>query len=70
MMIMNDVEWPVLLYYVIYYEKLKKKVMQRTEMVSLSQMEQFMSDAPSYLKPHLSLTYMNLSIEYLRFTKL
>ncbi len=30
MVIMNDLEWPMLSYYVIYYEKFKK-VMQRTE---------------------------------------
>ncbi len=32
---MNDVEWPMLLYYVIYYEKFKN-VMQRTEKVALT----------------------------------
>ncbi len=32
MAIMNDVEWSMLLYYMIYYEKLKK-IMQRTEKV-------------------------------------
>ncbi len=30
MVIMNDLKWPILSYYVIYYEKLRK-VMQRTE---------------------------------------
>ncbi len=34
MVIMNDLEWPMLLYYVIYHEKLKK-VMQGTEKVAL-----------------------------------
>ncbi len=34
MVIMNDVEWSMLSYYVIYYEKLKK-VMQRTEKEAL-----------------------------------
>ncbi len=34
MVIMNDLEWPVLSYYVIYYEKFKK-VMQQTEKVAL-----------------------------------
>ncbi len=31
MVIMNDVEWPMLSYYVIYYEKLKK-VMQKSKL--------------------------------------
>ncbi len=31
---MNDLEWPMLLYCVIYYEKLKN-VMQRTEKIAL-----------------------------------
>ncbi len=35
MVIMNDVEWPRLSYYVIYYEKFKQ-VTQRTEKVALS----------------------------------
>ncbi len=35
MVIMNDVEWPMLSYYVIYYEKFRK-VMQWTEKVALS----------------------------------
>ncbi len=30
MVIINDIEWPMLSYYVIYYEKFKK-VMQQTE---------------------------------------
>ncbi len=30
MVIMNDLEWPILSYYVIYYETLRK-VVQRTE---------------------------------------
>ncbi len=34
MAIMNDLEWPMLSYYVIYYEKLKK-VMQRREKEAL-----------------------------------
>ncbi len=37
MVIMNDVEWLMLLYYVIYYEKFKK-VMQHTEKVALTSM--------------------------------
>ncbi len=36
MVIMNDLEWPLLSYYVIYYEKFKK-VMQRTEKEALIQ---------------------------------
>ncbi len=32
---MNDLEWPMLSYYVIWYEKFKKKVMQWTEKVAL-----------------------------------
>ncbi len=32
---MNDLEWPMLSYYVIYYEKLRK-VMQRTEKEALA----------------------------------
>ncbi len=35
MVIMNDLEWPVLSYYVIYYEKLKKEVMQWIEKVAV-----------------------------------
>ncbi len=35
MVIMNDLEWPMLSYYVIYYEKLRK-VMQRTEKEALA----------------------------------
>ncbi len=34
MLIMNDWEWPMLSFYVIYYEKFGK-VMQRTEKVAL-----------------------------------
>ncbi len=34
MVIMNDLEWPMLSYFVIYYEKLRK-VMQQTEKVAL-----------------------------------
>ncbi len=34
MMAMNDLEWPMLSYYLIYYEKFKK-VMQRTEKEAL-----------------------------------
>ncbi len=34
MVIMNDLEWSMLSYYVIYYEKFRK-VMQRTEKVAL-----------------------------------
>ncbi len=34
MVIMNDLEWPMFSYYVIYYEKLKK-VMQWTEKEAL-----------------------------------
>ncbi len=34
MMIINDLEWPMLSYYVIYYEKFRK-VMQRTEKEAL-----------------------------------
>ncbi len=32
---MNDLEWPMLSYYMIYYEKFRK-VMQRTEYDELS----------------------------------
>ncbi len=32
---MNDLEWPMFSYYVIYYEKFKK-VMQRTEKEALN----------------------------------
>ncbi len=35
MVIMNDLEWPMLSYYVIYYETFKK-VMQRTEKEALN----------------------------------
>ncbi len=35
MVIMNDLEWPMLSYYVIYYEKFRK-VMERTEKVALT----------------------------------
>ncbi len=35
MVIMNDLEWPMLSYYVIYYERFRKD-MQRTEKVALS----------------------------------
>ncbi len=35
MVIMNDLEWPILSYYVIYYEKLKN-VMQWIEKEALS----------------------------------
>ncbi len=35
-MIMNDIEWSMLSYYVIYYENFKKKVMQRTEKEALN----------------------------------
>ncbi len=35
MVIMNDLEWPMLSYYVIYYEKFRN-VMQRTEKVALN----------------------------------
>ncbi len=35
MMIMNNLEWPMLSYYVIYYETFRK-VMHRTEKVALS----------------------------------
>ncbi len=35
MVIMKDLEWPMLLYYVIYNEKFKK-VMQWTEKVALN----------------------------------
>ncbi len=35
MVIMNDLEWPMLSYYVIYYEKFKN-VMQQTEKEALS----------------------------------
>ncbi len=35
MVIMNDLEWPMLSYYVIYYEKFRK-VMQRTEKEALN----------------------------------
>ncbi len=34
MVIMNGVDWPMLSYYVIYYEKLKKN-MQQTDKVAL-----------------------------------
>ncbi len=34
MVIMNDLEWQILSYYVIYYEKFRK-VMQQTEKVAL-----------------------------------
>ncbi len=34
-MIMNDLEWPMLSYYVIYYEKFRK-VMLRTEKEALT----------------------------------
>ncbi len=34
MVIMNDLEWPMLSYYVIYYEKFRK-IMKRTEKVPL-----------------------------------
>ncbi len=34
MMIMNDLEWPMLSYYVVYYEKFIK-AMQQTEKVAL-----------------------------------
>ncbi len=34
MVIMNDLEWPMLSYYVIYYEKFRK-VMKRTEKEAL-----------------------------------
>ncbi len=34
MVIMNDLEWPMHSYYVIYYEKIKK-VMQQTEKEAL-----------------------------------
>ncbi len=36
MVIMNDLECPLLSYYVIYYEKFKKIVMQQTEKEALS----------------------------------
>ncbi len=35
MVIMNDLEWPMLSYYVIYYEKFRK-VMKQTEKVALN----------------------------------
>ncbi len=35
MVIMNDLEWPMLSYYVVYYEKFRK-VMQRIEKEVLS----------------------------------
>ncbi len=34
MVIMNDLEWPMLSYYVIYFERFRK-VMQQTEKVAL-----------------------------------
>ncbi len=37
MVIMNDLEWPMLSYYVIYYEKFRK-IMQQTEMKYLTNM--------------------------------
>ncbi len=33
-MVINDLEWPMHSYYVIYYEKLKK-IMQQTEKITL-----------------------------------
>ncbi len=35
MAIVNDLEWPMLSYYVIYYERFRK-VMQQTEKVALN----------------------------------
>ncbi len=35
MVIINDLEWPMLSYYVIYYEKFRK-VTKRTEKVALT----------------------------------
>ncbi len=35
MVIMNDLEWPMLSYYMIYYEKFRK-VMQQTEKEALT----------------------------------
>ncbi len=35
MVMMNDLEWPMLSYYVIYYEKFRK-VMQQTEKEALN----------------------------------
>ncbi len=37
MVIMDDLEWPMLSYYVIYYEKFRK-VMQQTEKEALSRL--------------------------------
>ncbi len=39
MVIVNDLEWPMLSYYVIYYEKFRKSMMQ-TEKVALIILDQ------------------------------
>ncbi len=56
MVIMNDLEWPMLSYYVIYYEKLRK-VMHRTDKVALTIYDEQDNIKKIVIKHYLGIKY-------------